>query len=1316
MKRLRRFYFLFVFILYLSFSTARGSCSVQFEKITIEDGLSNNTVLSIAQDHDGRIWFATYDGLTCFDGLTFQTIRHVPARAKDQIPAGKPEQVVVDSAGNIWVLFEGNRLVRLTGTSGECISYPHVENSAPITLDLDKKGTILVTDSISFYKYHAGEDEFIRFIPDGYTSGSVILAGIKEQMLKIIPDVKVYSYFKEEDGKDLWVTTLNHGIFKIPDGNYSEAVNYHTGSPGRSAISSNEVYCVFVDKDGIIWAGTKDGGVNKGIRAGNSFRTMGAGQHPGSGFPEGAVRAIGKDKAGELWVGSYSNGISVLQDDQWTPVRFLHEQDNKWNWIRCIYQGTDGSVWVGSYAGLCRVEPESRQIKYYPPGAGKTTITHGRIYSMAEDRNGNLFVGEWGSLDYFDRKQKTFTRIDSFSALKDQHIRKLMLSSKGQLWVGTESKGVFVIDTTSYNVLAHYESNTDRENVLNSNSIFEIQEDADGQVWIGNFGGLNRIDRQGRVASFPKINERLPSTLIYKIFSAPDHKLWCSTTRGIVRIDVRSGKVRTYDRMDGADIVEFSEGAGFMDEHNRIYLGGVEGISYFYPDSVAMDLSVPDVLLETVSVNGKTIRIPYPANVESPLQFSSWEDDFSFHIKSILLSNPRKNEIAWKLVPYDKDFQHWNGAMHTVDYFGLPSGKYTLLARSANADGLWSEEEPVLSFVIEKPFWANFYFILLLSYFIALAVILFVRIRFTQVKKKNRLLEELIVKRTHKIEKQKLELKEANFILTGKNQKVQAQKDQILAQRDHLLEMYDKLEESNRLKENFFTNISHDIRTPLSLIYAPTCEILKDQTISPALRDKLERIHSNSKYVIRLLDQILDRKKLELGGLKEVRTHGDIMQSCHSIVRSFQDQAVLNRVRLVFISNKTEVPVRFDHGKLQQIVFNLLANALKFTPAGGKITCTLVADEKRIRVEVSDTGIGIPRDRIKHIFERYYQVGKSLNKDNRGTGIGLSLVKDFVDLLHGEITVDSEEGKGSRFVIELPYREAVQADEILSGPEVEHEDERLIQGESTSGDSNHPSFSDLVLLVEDNEDLRNYLTGFLSSYFEVIAVEDGKEALKSLKKNSAVSIVVSDWIMPEMDGIELCKALRKKTRFKSLPFILLTAMTELDNQKEGYFAGVDDFITKPFEPELLYLKIAGLLNRDHKVKHAAKASSLIQPENKAVETFDDKLLKKIMALMEKELSNPEFSQLELAGGVGMTPMQLYRKLKELVGMTPVEFIRSIRIKRAVQLLENENIIINEVSDLVGFNDPKYFSRCFSKETGMSPSKYRNTCLAKNFVP
>jgi signal transduction histidine kinase/ligand-binding sensor domain-containing protein/DNA-binding response OmpR family regulator len=1281
---------------------------LKFQRITTKDGLSNNTVQDIDQDIFGRIWFATYDGITCFDGVGFQTVKPRLMETGALLPSGKTEKICVDSLGNVWVLFEKNELIKIIGNNGECYKYDYVRENASLIEDLilDPQGNLVLLENHRRWQYDASIDSFkvIKDIPSDHSGA--INGSIRALIQKEVPEMIIHSTFESPITDDFLIATRNKGIFIVSKKDPSKFVNCTFDPINESSIPSNEVYCVFQDKNGNVWAGTKDGGACRSIGKNNVLGIDKAWMDKDMPFVNAPVRAIQYDERGTLWVGTYNKGLVVFEKGSSRHIPLsVHGHDENWDWIRSIYQSSDGFIWIGSYNGLCRMDPVRYTKKYYNSGILGGPLHNGRIYSMAEDLHGNLFIAEWGGLTYFDRKNNLFTRLDTLNELNGNNLRKLLIDRKRNIWVGTETSGIFVLDASGKEILKTFTfDNTGKS--INSNSIFEIQEDPEGNIWVGSFCGINKIDTAGNIENLAWANNNLPSTIIYKIFFDKHGLMWCTSAKGLLRIDEKAKNIRIFDQNDGLGISDFLEGAGYMDQQRRLYLGGVDGLYSFLPDQVAVSHIVPGNLLGSVTLNGNALSLPFIQCNDSVYSFNSRENNFNFSLKSILVDSPGKTKIAWKLVPVDHDFATQNNAIAEISYKNLPPGRYTLIAKSANADGIWSGEKQLFAFRILKPFWQQYYFIFSALVFLIFLTVLISRLRIQKVKRKNKQLEAMVECRTQKVENQKIKLEDANRELEEKNRKVMAQKDQILAQRDHLIEMHKKLEESNDLQQRFFINISHDIRTPLSLIHGPLSEIMQRKDIPLALLPKLKTMQTHSDFLIQLLNQILDKKKLQTGIVQLNHTHGDIVHICRSIVGSFQQEAEQIGVNLQFEPSHDSFYLRFDFEKLQQIIYNLLANAIKFTLAGGTILCKLTLRQNDLEIMVSDTGIGIPGDRVKYIFDRYYQVGKSQNLYKGGSGIGLSLVKDYVDLFNGDITVKSSEGKGSDFIVALPHKsnDAEQADQPGENTLAGHTDTYEFDGQGLDDQK------DQLLLVEDNVDLRNYLFDILSEKYAVVAFGNGCEALGYLRKNKKVCIVLSDWMLPQMDGIELCKTIKKKDRYKTIPFILLTALSEINNQKEAYRAGVDDFITKPFDPQVLLLKIALLLERNSLIKSAAIVDEKINPENKTVVTFNERLFEKLKMVVESEMSNPEFGQSELALALGLSQMQLYRKLKDLVQMSPNEFIRSIRIKRAKQLLENEELIINEVGYLVGFNDPKYFSRCFSKDVGMSPSKYRREMI------
>ncbi|MCW3786292.1 hybrid sensor histidine kinase/response regulator transcription factor [Plebeiibacterium sediminum] len=1267
-----------------------------FNQISTTDGLSNNTVLSIDQDKQGRIWFATYDGLSIYDGKSFEVIRYEPSDKKENLPKGQATKIVIDNHNYKWVLYENNQLVRILNDKGDCKIYTIQDGAQAISVDLFKgvnQGVVVQQDSL-YFNYDKTDDSFKRIVPPSeeisfLNQNQSLIDSIETQFIKTHPNVKVHQVNVLPEQNKILIETLNSGLWIINDSVKGKPINFSKQLINKQQIASNEVYCSFIDREHNLWVGTKDYGVSLGRNMHTLADDIGFIRASENDENSSTVRSIIKDHSGTIWIGTYDKGVLAFKDDEVQQFSFSKTEGNDWDWIRNIYQDSNGLIWIGSYGGVCRLDKEGKHPKYY-------TLNHKRVYSIVEDEHKNIFFGAWGGIEYLDAKTQQIVDLDSILLLTGTHVRKLHFDKKGYLWVGTETSGVFKLDVHAQKVIQHYTEEGKNEFCLSSNSIFDICEDKRGNIWLGTFGGVNQINTNGKVDLLPEINEKLPTTLIYKMYWDSKDALWFSTSTCLVKYIPVFNNIRIYDARDGFKLNDYAEGAGFQDRFGNLYFGGKGGCIYFDPADIRTNKKLPEVYLSNCVINhNKEIAV----NDNTSNVFSSFTKNIDLEINSVLINEQGKTAMSWCLFPYEKEFKSTNKSNIHVQYNQLPPGNYSFVVKARNADHQWTTEKEVLSFEVSPPFWLNFYFYLVCIVVLALSIVVFVRLRFKHIKKKNSQLQELIDHRTAKINKQKIDLQKSNAELEEKSKKVAAQRDQILAQNEQLIEMYKKYEEANLLKQKFFTNVSHDIRTPLSLIYGPLAELIHDKSIDAEVSDKLERMMHNVNYITQLLDQILDKKKLEIGGIQRINTHGDLVEVCKGVVDSFKDQAAVNKQELRFKTSHTTYHCLFDHDKLQQIIYNLLANATKFTGDNGVIDCDLKIEESSFTIEISDNGIGISEDRLDSIFERYYQVNKSDEK--KGSGIGLSMVKDFVKLLEGNITVDSKQGEGSKFSMTFSLSQPM----IAAVDTIDNEEEEQVETDTINNDNRRS-----ILIVEDHIELQLYLAELIGKKYHVVVAENGKQAIKILKKNKSFSVIISDWMMNEMDGIALCKYVKSKSGLHQIPFVLLTAMKQLENQKEGYAAGVDEYISKPFEPDLLFLKIENLIHRSEQIQKSVEVNAMIEPKDKNETSFDEKLVKKIGNIIDEEIGNSEFNQTVLANKLGVSQMQLYRKVKENMQSTPNELIRTTRIKKARMLLNKGNFTVNEVSFMVGFNDPKYFSRCFTKENGISPATYRKEVI------
>ncbi len=1272
-----------------------------FKQFTTNDGLSNNTILSITQDNTGCIWFATYDGLTVYDGKEFKVLRYDPSFINNGLPKGQAQEIIVDNNGYKWILFENNQLVRLINRKGICEFYsiPKTDIKECKILN-DQNGNLILKCDTFFYQYQKGIDKLLLLISN---SESLIYIKEKEvQKTRIVSDFSkkhtydnIFDVYINDSYHKIIVSTTNAGVWIKSDKQSSVFKNFRNFKSQNNNIPSDEFYCSFIDREGNLWMGTKDAGVVMGQRTDVLTSEKDFIWKNNDAETNGTIRAIFKDKK-SLVIGTYNNGIEVYKNGKSQYYSFKEQNGERWNWIRSLYKDKKGNFWIGSYAGLIKTNSDFSFIKKYIPGNNTTTIRYNRIYSITENENGFIYFGAWGGIDVYNSESKTFIEFDSLLNLPPLHVRKLMFDTKGFLWVGTENSGVYKLDVKKNSVVSHFLETGRGNTKISSNSIFDLCEGDNGHIYIGTFGGVNIISQDGSVDQLQIVNNQIPTTLVYKLFYTGNGNLWFSTSKCLAKLSLENRNVRIYNSNDGFQILDYTEGAGFQDKDSTLYFGGNNGVMGFNPKNIRVNELLPVLYINDFSVDNKEIQVAYN---DSVYIFSSSTENIDFQLSGFMLNQPGKTKLAWKLIPYENEFNVRNSQEAKIHYSHLPSGDYSLVVKASNADHIWSKPKQILSFAIPKPFWQETYFYILLFIFIAVIITIILKWRFNIIRKRNVHLEHIIKQRTEKINNQKQDLEKAFAELENKNAKVSAQRDKILSQHAHLLEMHAQMEELNLLKQKFFTNVSHDIRTPLTLISGPLSELITDESLDRNHMDTLERMKYNVNYIVQLLDQVLDKKSLELGGLQRIMTQGDLVGVCKSVVNSFQDQVKVNKQSISITSNHESYYMRFDYDKLQQIVYNIIANAVKFTDQGGIINCDLQIQENKFGLTISDTGIGISKDSLEFIFDRYYQINKS-SKETKGSGIGLSMVRDFVKLLEGEIRVESEPGKGTLF--SLSFRIDQDSDVVM-----QQDDKHELKGKDEAVSLENTRDQSSVLVVEDNDQLRFYLKQLLDKKYKVITAENGQVAQKILRKNKAFDLIISDWMMSLVDGITLCKYVKKKDTLNHIPFLILSALGQVENQKEGYLAGADDYISKPFEPELLFLKIENLINRQKTIEKTAKVDAFIKPDIQDDKSFDEKLVLKINEVLNENLSNTEFNQHILAEKLGVSQMQLYRRVKGNLLQTPNELIRSARIKKAKSLLcSNKDYTINEVSFMSGFNDPKYFSRCFTKENGMSPTEFK----------
>jgi len=773
---------------------------------------------------------------------------------------------------------------------------------------------------------------------------------------------------------------------------------------------------------------------------------------------------------------------------------------------------------------------------------------------------------------------------------------------------------------------------------------------------------------------------------IYKIIEDKKGLLWLSTNEGICSFDPASRKFNQYTFHNSVQHNNFVRGSGLLASNGTIYMGGLEGFNYFDPTSLKKNTNAPEILFTDLKISNRSVTPSPKGPIKENISITDridldYKQNFAVSFVGLNYTAPEQNQYAYRLEGFEKEW-NYTGNANTASYTNLDPGEYVLHVKASNNDGVWNNKGKSIRIIVHPPFWRTAYaytFYVLCT----LGLLLFIRYKGIQ-KVKGKFQEQ------HQRMEREQERREA-----------------------------ERIRELDRLKIKFITNLSHEFRTPISLILGPIDTLLRKEKNEHSFA-QLKMIKQNGRRLLNLVNQLLDFRKMEEQELKLQSSDGELVSFVHEVTDSFRDLSERKKISLSFESNVHKLFTRFDHDKIERIFFNLLSNAFKFTHEGGKIVVAIekiqhqeVGDKTWFRISVKDSGIGIPADKREKIFERFFQNNTSTAILNKGTGIGLSITKEFVKMLDGEITVDSEVGRGSTFSVTIPL--TVVSDEafekkILQSKERDDEDmDEILQTETATPDNIvEDGHSDLpaILLVEDNDDLRFYLKDNLRLHYKILEACNGKEGWQKALSQHPL-LIVSDISMPYMDGIDLCKKIKADKRTNHIPVILLTALTGEEEQLKGLETGANDYILKPFNVEILIAKIKNLLTLNNTVKNTySKQIKVLMPELQ-IESEDERLISLVIKYVDENLTDPQLSVESLSRHVGMSRSSLYNKLLELTGQTPVEFIRSIKLDKAVVLLEKSDMNIAQIAYTVGFATPNYFAKSFKAKFNMLPSEYIN---------
>jgi len=1339
-----------------------------FSHLDISNGLSHNQVSSILKDAKGFMWFGTGSGLDRYDGYTFKVFHHnendsaslnddmvvkmqegpdnkfwidtrygqsifdpVSEKANSNVlayckqlslPAAPVTGIVKDKQGCFWFAQTGYGLSvynPVTHAARRFARQPVQNNTPEITgLCADSKGNIWVMYT----------DGLLQGI--NTAAGKIIFS--KDDLFKKTDDGLRYKLFADADG-DLWIFTENYpqGVF-----NYriaTNTLNHFHRDAAKNPLNNNLVTGIQQDNNGLLWICTDHGGVNLLNKNTGAVLYLESKPEDTKSLSQNSINAIYRDNTGIIWLGTYKKGINyyhesiikfpvyrhLLSDPGSIPYDDINRfvEDDKGNlWIGTngggliYYDRTAGTfrtykhnaantnsisndvivslcidhekkLWIGSYYGGLDCFDGKNFIHYKNNPADANSISDNNIWEIYEDTHQQLWVGTLsGGLNRFDREKKIFYHYRKApNGLISNYVAAFAEDTDGNLWIGTE-QGISIMDYKTGSFRNYVHNSKDAQS-LSNNGVTALLKDDQGRMWVTTHDGLNLFDKT--TGSFRHFNEAngLSNNNVLTLLQDDTHTLWLGTANGVSRAFI-SGlnynvqlQFRNYDERDGLQGREFNENAAWKTRRGELIFGGANGFNIINPLAVSHNTIVPEVVLTDLHVFDKS---PQPGEVinnrvllnttisdvkEITLKYK--ENIFSLEFAALNYANSEKNQYAYKLEGFNNDWLTTDGTQRKVTYTNLDPGKYIFRVRASNGDGIWNEKGAALQITILPPFWRTIPAFII--YALLIIAILFIARRLT-------------IQRAHM-----------------RFQLAQQKKE---AERVHELDL---------LKLKFFTNVSHEFRTPLSLIMGPVEKMLK-QSREPEQKKQYQLIYRNARRLLALVNQLLDFRKLEMQELRLYPSVGDIVSFVKEISYSFTDMAGTKNIHFNFTTTIESLHISFDPDKLERILFNLLSNAFKFTPEHGTIQVMLDQEAvtangeqtNYVSIKVKDSGIGIPAEEHEKIFERFFQHNVPGSILNQGSGIGLAISKEFVRLHQGTISVESAPGKGTCFTVLLPVNTAAAEANVPANDEAATAAQEMQEGSAKNDKAARKK--PVILIVDDNEDIRFYLKDNLRRTYTVLEAVNGAEGWEKTRQHHP-DLVVSDVMMPVMDGLELCRKIKHDADTSHIPVILLTARSAAEPKLEGFQVGANDYVTKPFSFEMLQSRIKNLLAQADAMRKLFQKQVEVNPTEISITSVDEQFLRQALEAIEKNIADPDFSVEDLSRALHMSRVALYKKLLALTGKSPLDFIKSIRLKRAARLLEKSQLTVSEIAYEVGFNNPKYFARTFRKEFGVLPSEY-----------
>jgi signal transduction histidine kinase/ligand-binding sensor domain-containing protein/DNA-binding response OmpR family regulator len=1320
-------------------SRTYGQQTLNFTSLTTKNGLSSNIVNAVLKDRYGWVWFATADGLNRFDGTNFSVYRHRDGDTTS-LPVNEILSIYEDKTGRLWIgtgggglvyydrthdtfhqyregpiskklqtepilAISGDHLGRLwvSGFSGVHLIDPKTNKQTGLPwINAERPQVALGFFEDSKHRMWAGTNlglfcfnldngtlkQYVHNEQDKNSIGAGIIKGMAEDnsghlwfgtrngLSTLEPDNNQFANFPNSrvfviapDNGNLWLGT-DSGLVIFNTRNLKNE-RYLPAIRNSYSLSGKSISSLGIDKSGIYWIGTSNSGVNKfdrnlallNVKLNNPFDPQGLGGANTNAFAEKTTASF--------YIGT-DNGLQLFDKNTglFKAVRIDAQQESSEHHIPVLGLKYDksGKLWVGTLQhGLYILDPSSGRCEHIMKGIEKNHISQNDVYCIEEDQKGRMWIGtNGGGIDIYDPKTKQFYNYRQLFNTNGLHnptinnfIRTITPINSDEMWVGTWGGGIAVFNINTGSILVYNKA----ANALPNNLILSVLQDESGNTWVStNGGGIDEFDAKSSRFKPYSENEGLINQIVYKILQDKSGLFWLTTGRGLLSLDLRTHKTNIYGKQNGIQDSPFIRGSGLESTDGTLFFGGQDGFNYFDPQQLPENNAISKVVLTDLKVDNKPVAASENSAIDQQISIAkeirlAYHQNFSISFTALNYTDAHQDQYSYMLKGFETK---WNYVGHasTAYFTNLDPGTYTFLVRASNSKGVWNTEPTSVLITVSPPWWRTIY-AYIFYLFCLLCTLFYIRYRgIKNIKSKLAIDEE---------------------------------------KRETL-----RLHELDEMKINFLTNLSHEFRTPISLIMAPV-EKLMTIPIEENISREVSVIKRNARRLLNLVNQLLDFRKMEEQELRLNLSKDDLIGFIRDAADSFQDISERKKIRFEFKTEVESLVARFDADKVERIVFNLLSNAFKFTNPGGLVSVRLAiirqADVNSLQIFISDSGVGIPESDQSRIFEKFFQHDTPDIILNQGSGIGLSIVKEFTEIHGGDVMVESKPGKGTSFTVILPIIDA--NDHIVAANPIPHSD-RNSKSNNIARASENEKYS--ILLVEDNDDFRNYLKENLETSYKVTEAVNGKDGWQKVLSGHP-DLVISDVSMPVMDGIQLCRKIKTDKRTSFIPVILLTALGREEDQIKGLQTEANDYLTKPFSFEILNTRIRNLINLNQRLKVTfSKQIQMIVPETE-VQSVDEKLLNDISAFIEERLNDPAFSIEDLSKHLRMSRSSLYHKMFELTGQPPIDYVRAIKLQKAASLLENSHYTIREIAFMTGFATPGYFSKLFKEKYNLSPSEF-----------